>query len=374
MEGGMAKRVRVKGHLGVYERKTSKGIALDIAYNTPDGKLKWEVAGFRHDGVSTKDAAALRAKRLWDQKLGYAQPETKALTFGQAYDKYKAMERLKAETLSNKDNIYSKHFGGLVKLKLSEITPVMVKMLIKEWQTAGAMDSTVKNRLRFLSAVIGSMIRVDLYKGTNPVSKIRFVANAPGKMRHLEWDEWTRLLEHLRSRTNSEAYAQAALALLHGARHIECVRLMPEDIDFENNRITLRGKGTIRAAEIPRTVPLSTLMKEILLTIPMVAGTPVFKTDARIAIRNAINRLGFNDGIPEKAPNRCTFHSLRHTYITSMVAVSGDLYTISKMAGHSTTRMTEHYTHLMRGKMEAAQEIANTKLVELGMVTEAQQV
>lgn len=40
------------------------------------------------------------------------------------------------------------------------------------------------------------------------------------------------------------------------------------------------------------------------------------------------------------------FHDFRHSCVTILVGLGGDLYTISKMLGHCSAKSTQQYTHL----------------------------
>lgn len=44
---------------------------------------------------------------------------------------------------------------------------------------------------------------------------------------------------------------------------------------------------------------------------------------------------------------RITYHSARHTYITLCITKDIPIAVVAQMAGHSNTRMTQHYTHLL---------------------------
>ena len=46
-------------------------------------------------------------------------------------------------------------------------------------------------------------------------------------------------------------------------------------------------------------------------------------------------------------PKRITYHSARHTYITLCITKDIPIAVVAQMAGHSNTRMTSHYTHLL---------------------------
>lgn len=55
------------------------------------------------------------------------------------------------------------------------------------------------------------------------------------------------------------------------------------------------------------------------------------------------------------------FHDLRHSCASIMLGFGFDLYTISKILGHSNVQTTQHYAHLQ----VAAQRAALSKLSEL---------
>jgi len=53
------------------------------------------------------------------------------------------------------------------------------------------------------------------------------------------------------------------------------------------------------------------------------------------------------------------FHSLRYTFASRLVEASTDLYSVSKLMGHSTIRMTERYSHLSPEKFKGAIDVLN---------------
>jgi integrase/recombinase XerD len=52
-----------------------------------------------------------------------------------------------------------------------------------------------------------------------------------------------------------------------------------------------------------------------------------------------IRRAGFNDNLH--------FHSLRHSFAIALVSSGVSLYAVQKLLGHTTSRTTEIYSHLM---------------------------
>jgi integrase len=69
--------------------------------------------------------------------------------------------------------------------------------------------------------------------------------------------------------------------------------------------------------------------------------------------RQAIGELGLNDGITDRR-QKLVIHSLRHTFASWLVQMGKPLYTVSRLMGHSSLKMTERYAHLAPETQRAA--------------------
>ncbi len=135
-----------------------------------------------------------------------------------------------------------------------------------------------------------------------------------------------------------------------GLRRGEMAELRWEDIDFENNQIYVRANKT----ENYRYVPISADLKEELektprsrdgFVVPQIGECPrssrYFITAAYAKI---MKKLGFKS-FP---------HKLRHTFASHLVQKGVELYTVSKLLGHSSMEMTEIYAHLAPQTLQQA--------------------
>ena len=54
-----------------------------------------------------------------------------------------------------------------------------------------------------------------------------------------------------------------------------------------------------------------------------------------------------------------TFHLSRHTFATMMLTLGADLYTVSKLLGHTSVRMTQVYAKIINQKKDEAVNLVN---------------
>ena len=60
-----------------------------------------------------------------------------------------------------------------------------------------------------------------------------------------------------------------------------------------------------------------------------------------------------------------TFHCARHTFATTVTLNNGvPIETVSKMLGHSTIRMTQHYAKILDSKVSNDMNILKEKLLQ----------
>ena len=123
-----------------------------------------------------------------------------------------------------------------------------------------------------------------------------------------------------------------------------------EDVDFEKNEIYVRANKT----ENFRFVPMSEDLRKELQDQPgdhagfVVPEPRECPRDSRYFITAAyckmMKKLGFKS-FP---------HKLRHTFASHLVQKGVELYTVSKLMGHSSLEMTEIYAHLAPKTLQKA--------------------
>jgi integrase len=142
------------------------------------------------------------------------------------------------------------------------------------------------------------------------------------------------------------------LLLLTGARVGETLALRWEDVSDEGVLTFLYTKtGKIRC--VGGTEEIQAVLKVLPRTRAHVfasprTGTPYTVDGLRSTLRRAIDRAGL-DG------RGVSFHTLRHSFATRLVAANVDIKTVSTILGHSTSRMLlERYAHESDARKQAA--------------------
>ena len=72
-----------------------------------------------------------------------------------------------------------------------------------------------------------------------------------------------------------------------------------------------------------------------------------------------LNHLRLPYSIPKSFALLLAFHTARHTFATMMLTLGADLYTTSKLLGHTDVRMTQVYAKIVNKKKDEAVNLVN---------------
>lgn len=236
-------------------------------------------------------------------------------------------------------------------LTLEVITPLVVerfRVYLQE-REVGKGDNKhkhVRSRAtinRYTQLLRGMFYRAEdwgLYAGPNPLRKVKFYRESPD-VRAYTPDEVKRIgaaVEAVSASAKSPAQRAIAdlvrLALNTGLRRSEMTGLRWRDV--RDGEVIVHGKGDKR-----RAVPLNGEAAAVIKRQPR-AGEYVFalpnRGQAHIFSRT-FRRIAKLAGIP------FTFHRLRHTFATNLLAAGVDIITVSSLLGHSKTMTSLLYSH-----------------------------
>jgi site-specific recombinase XerD len=141
-------------------------------------------------------------------------------------------------------------------------------------------------------------------------------------------------------------------ALLSGLRISELLSMKWCDIDFSTKVILVRNTETFTTkTRKNRTVPMSEelcrLLKERKENIRFECET-VFHNRYGKKLRDLTISHNFKKYVRKARLNdKLHFHSLRHSFASALVMSGVSLYAVQKLLGHTTSKTTEIYSHLL---------------------------
>jgi integrase len=214
-----------------------------------------------------------------------------------------------------------------------------------------ARRATANRILSTLKAILNKAFRDGLVSDDTEWRRVRpFEKVDVARIRFLSDAEGIRLV----NACPADFRALVRAALLTGARYGELVALGVQDVDLRAGRIYIAPAKSGRPRHIPLNPEGIALFRDSVagktgdaLVLTHMDGAAWGKNHHVRPLREACKVAKIKPGI--------AFHELRHTYASHLAQAGIDLLTISKLLGHSDTRITaKHYAHLADTTLAAA--------------------
>lgn len=125
--------------------------------------------------------------------------------------------------------------------------------------------------------------------------------------------------------------------------HLDCV-------DLENGIVKYRRRNSGKINIYPITAAVRSIFEKHVakyvsdLIFTAKGGQPILSTSTKTFVR-AVDECGLNPAGTDPL-DKVVFHTLRHTYCSWKAIKGTPLFKIARLVGHSTTAMTERYSHL----------------------------
>lgn len=215
-----------------------------------------------------------------------------------------------------------------------------------------ASPHTINIELRVLNAALNQALDLGFVdsKAHNRTKQIR--TPAPDPPQWLSATEIALLLNH----PHEEFRRFMLVALNTGCRRNEILGLAWSDVDLPRRQIVVRGE--IGKMGKRRTIPINDVLHEVFVKWPrdrVGLLFPEYKSDSvSQKFRRWARVLKLPDGI--------SLHSLRSTFASQLIEKGVDIYTVSRLLGHSSVKVTEkHYVGLDQEHVLAAvNKLGNT--------------
>jgi len=242
----------------------------------------------------------------------------------------------------------------LVQITTADLTNLVLRPMVE----AGRSPNTIRTVFSVVSGVWKLAVELGVVSGENPVSTIKKPHIDNQRNRFFTKAEAIALLSLLEQNL-ADAHDAALLSLFSGLRIGECLALTWADINLEEGRIFVKDTKNKRNRHAYITAEIREMLNrrhQGQSKADYILGRgkrQYLDTSIRSHFNQAVNDLGLNDGITDRR-QKLVFHSLRHTFASWLVQMGKPLYTVSRLMGHSSIKMTERYAHLAPETQRAA--------------------
>jgi integrase len=204
-------------------------------------------------------------------------------------------------------------------LSLDEITPHHIDRY-KAQRLKQVRPISVNVELRALRSAFNAANRWKLMRH-NPCNETTLADVSETPPLFFSVTDFSRLIENIREVWLKE---MVIFGVLTGMRRGEIINLRWSNVDLKNRVLHIQGNPTFKTKQGKRrTIPLN--------------ETAVFLLSSKQG--NDVRKVGLDN-------DNLRFHSLRHTFASWLVQGGATLYEVQKLLGHSSSRVTEIYSHL----------------------------
>ena len=204
---------------------------------------------------------------------------------------------------------------------------------------------------------------------SNPAENIISPKRPKSLPKFLSKEEVEDILNNINISTPAGYRNRAILELLwaSGMRISELSGLNFENLNLENNEITVFGKGAKERIILITDRAKNYLEKYINYARPLVAKgytlppindtTPVFINKTGYRLQTRMIRNVINDTVEKiELPKKVTPHMFRHSFATYLIENGADLRVVQELLGHASISNTQIYTHI---SMQHMKEVYN---------------
>ena len=354
----------------IYKRKDGRFEGRYVIGKTTSGKTRFGyVYGRRYADVKQK---LVQKKAELLENLNAAPGNQRTLTeWMSCWMENELLGSIKTSSYQTYSYHVQKHIlPRLGNLKLDELTPGVVHDFLIGLEKSGLAVNTIKGIYRLLASALRCALEEGLIQ-KNPCRKIRV---QPGEsvpqrvLTHVEQDQIRRVAANSRD-------LPTLLGMYTGMRLGEICALRWHDIDWERKTISVkrtaqriaqgtdsRGNrtklmiGAPKSIRSNRTIPLPDFLLEQLRALKPGASSDnyIFGTPSRAAEPRTIQRR-FNRLMAALGIIGAHFHTLRHSFATSLLELGVDVKTVSVLMGHSSAKTTlDFYGHTMLDRQRNA--------------------
>ena len=270
------------------------------------------------------------------------------LTLDDAWNCYLSTRQLTRNSYQNDTSRYRTHLRSYWHGKnLASIRTIDIQRFTTHLYKKDICAQTIHLCLSQLRRIMRRAILLDLYSGPIPYFEMPRFESV--RYRFLSEDEARSLFIELKD-VSEFWYQIASLSLYTGMRAGEIFSLKGKNVNFHQKNIILHETKNKKQRVVPLNAQAMVIVEnrvsgfDSLLFGQIDLPSKKYEKVSKV-FRKTVEKCGLNDGITDNR-HRVVFHTLRHTFASWLVQKGTPLFIVSKLLGHSSTRVTERYAHL----------------------------
>ncbi len=334
------------------KRQTKRGFTYDV--------------DFRYNGkryiISTKTSDRKIATHILNDIQGkiargnfnLLQQKRKDIRLSSFAEKYlEEAVSYKSRSTVNLEKIYLKKLQSIVgDLNIRSVNEDRLIGWKKKLSDSGLSPATFNMERRTLHAVF-NVAKKWGYIDANPFTSISKVKPQEKRL-HMMDDELVKFFACLddfiinaRCADDREVYRRfrtfAEFLLNTGLRRNEALNLRPDDIDLKRRIVAVHQTKDKELRLVPANAHVQRILKMV--------GDKLFSDFTSEQVTRIFARIAKKAGL-----NGFHLHSLRHTYASALIARGVDLYTVSRLLGHSDLKTTMVYAKVGVATLQSAMD------------------
>ncbi|OFJ49513.1 integrase [Janthinobacterium lividum] len=214
---------------------------------------------------------------------------------------------------------------------------------------AGISASSMNREKSYLQAMFNELARLDIWKGENPLQKVRSFKIPERELSFLTYDQIDLLFAELKKGRNDHVHMISQVCLATGARWSEAETLRRPQVRNGLIQFALTKSKKVRA--VPIDADLEAALDGHYQRHSSTIGDERFFSTAYSAFIEALDRTGMI------LPAGQATHVMRHTFASHFMINGGNILALQKILGHSSLAMTMRYAHLSPEHLVEARQL-----------------
>ncbi len=327
-----------------------------------DGKQYNKRIGWLSDGYTAQLVANIKADKIKEITEKEEQIEKpKEYTFNDLFEIFMLWAKQNKKSWKIDQSLYNNYIKSFIGgINIKNISHADINNMLLTIKGNGKKDGkpyapqTIKHILILTKRVFNFNIDMGNCE-TNPADKVKLEKFDNTRIAYLLDDEIERIFKYLDS--GREWYGDVALikfALYTGLRRGELFNLIWDNVDLENNRITLYdtkgGKNQSIILASDAAAVLQSLSRTDTYVFPSKLGGK----------RDDVKKLWSRIKLAANIRPNIRFHDIRHTFGTIAVSSGIGIDVVQKMMTHKDIKTTQRYAHIVDQRMKDAANTINS--------------